>query len=95
MKRFWKLCLQEKFVTLRKFSLEILSLFKSTYICAIDVLYCEFDKIEIKKLHRHLVIRIVHRVNTTTGCWIDIENLAFEKQNVNHHVNYENGVDIK
>lgn len=96
MKSFWKLCLQEKFVTLWKFSLEIIYHYlKARIFVQSTSSTVNLIKSKSRNCIEQLIIRIVHRVNTTTGCWIDIVNLAFEKQNVNHHVNYENSVDIK
>ncbi|XP_022176350.1 general transcription factor II-I repeat domain-containing protein 2B-like [Myzus persicae] len=48
---FWKLCSQEKYPTLRNFSLEMLSLFGSIYIC--ESAFSTMNLIKSKSRNRH------------------------------------------
>lgn len=81
---FWKLCSQEKFPTLRNFSLEILSLFGSTYIS--ELAFSTMNLIKSKSRNRihdsslESCIRLA-----TTGCSIEIVKLATEKQCQSSH----------
>ena len=81
---FWKPYSQEKFPALRNFSLEILSLFGSTYIC--ESAFSTMNLIKSKSRNRLLDSSLESCIRlATTGCSIDFENLANEKQCQSSH----------
>ncbi|CAI6371938.1 unnamed protein product [Macrosiphum euphorbiae] len=58
---FWKLCSQEKFPILRNMSLEILSLFGSTYIC--ESAFSTMKLIKSKSRNRINNASLVHQIS--------------------------------
>lgn len=81
---FWKLCSQEKFPTLRNFSLEFLSFFGSTYICESAFSTMNLIKLKSKNRIHNLSLESCIRL-ATTGCSIEIDKLATEKQCQSSH----------
>jgi hypothetical protein len=79
LEEFWKMCSQEKFPALRNYSLEILSLFGSTYIY--ESAFSTMNLIKSKSKNRLLDSFLKSCIRlATTGCSIYFENLVNEKQ---------------